>query len=242
MTAAMRGEWLKLRTVRSPKVLVAIAVLLTWLIAGLSTRDYDGSGRPVELVAGAGTLTLVLLLVLGVQMFAQEYRFGTIRTTFTAVPVRRRVVSAKVMVGAAVGGVTGALAVGGAALVTTIVLSSRGYDLPSNDRLAEVAIAYVIVGALAVVFGIGVGALTRNPAFGITLVLVLGLVVEPLVSVFTSADVARGFPLMSGFGAFPYSFAEGTAFTPWYVSALVFAAWSSLLVVGGGLMVERRDA
>lgn len=242
MIGAMRGEWLKLITVRSPKVLIAVALLSTWLIAGLGANDFEGGERTVDLLSGSGSLAVVLLLILGIQILAQEYRFGTIRTSFTAVPVRSRVIGAKVVVGAAVGGVTGAVVIASGALVSATILSSRGYTLAVDGRLLELVAGYAVVCALSVAFGIGIGAITRNPTFGITAVLLLTFLVEPLVTAFTGDAVSRWLPLTSLLGALPGFSNDGFTFTPWYISALVFAGWSALALVIGGLMVERRDA
>lgn len=237
----MRGEWLKLVTVRSPKVLVGISVATTWLIAGLSSGFYDGAQSELSLVASAGFLALMLVSVLGVQILAQEYRFSTIRTAFTAVPVRRRIVGAKVGVGAILGALTGAVAVGGAAAIVGVVLSVRGYSLPLDGSLVAVIVAATVVIGLAGVFGIGIGAVTRNPAFGITLVLLLALLVEPLVVGYSSPSVTRWLPMTSAFGAMSDT-DSAMVFTPWYLSALVFAGWSAAAVAIGGLIIAQRDA
>jgi ABC-2 type transport system permease protein len=240
--AVMHGEWVKLRTVRSPGVMVGLSLVLTWLIAGLSAGAHEDFDDPLLSLAGSAVLMAVLMLVLGVQLVAQEYRFGTIRTTFTAVPNRARVLAAKVLVGAAVGGATALASFVGALIAVQIVLTNRGYDLPMDGRVLDTAVGFVVVGALAVMFGIGVGAITRNPAFGIAVVLVVLFVLEPLIPVLTIEELAPWLPFTALGGSIPHH-ADGTqVFTPWYVSACVFGGWTALLLVVGGLLVDRRDA
>jgi ABC-2 type transport system permease protein len=239
----MRGEWIKLRTVRSPAVTVGLSVALTWLLAGLLAGDHQGPDPAIGTLSGSVILMAVLMLVLGVQLVAQEYRFGTIRTTFTAVPLRERVLVAKVLVGASVGAATALASFAGALVVVRIVLASRDHDLPIDGQVLDTALGFVVVGALAVAFGVAVGAITRNPAFGITVVLVALFVVEPLIPVFTIDEVARWLPLTSLGGSMPHNESDGLqVFTPWYVSALVFTGWTALLLVLGAVLTDRRDA
>jgi ABC-2 type transport system permease protein len=178
--------------------------------------------------------------VLGVQFIAQEYRFGTIRATFTAVPDRRWLLLAKVLFGIGIGLVTALLAVAGSLSVAAVVLNGQGRSIPLDARLFETITGYVLIAVISVGFGIGVGAITRNSALGITAVLVEMFVVESLVTVFVSEDLGSVLPFTASLAAIPEN-SGGSGLSPWFVAVLVYAAWGVGLLVIGAVIVERRD-
>ena len=96
-----------MRTVRSHVVIVIIAVafpvVLTALIVAL-TKEYDiGADLLTGSTTGASVLSALLIGSIGVLAFAQEHTFGTLRVSFAATPVRRRVMVAKTIVLGALG-------------------------------------------------------------------------------------------------------------------------------------------
>lgn len=241
MSALVRSEWIKFRSIRSSWALTGIAVALSLLVAGISANTIDRHQSTYEVVSTGSGFLIVLLLVLGIQSIAQEYRFGTIRSSLTAVPRRTSFVAAKVVFGAAVGAVVGLLAAAGSLLVASVVLSGRGRSLPFDDRAVETLVALVAIAALAVVFGLGVGALTRSSALGITAVLLLMFVAENLVTVFVSEDMGSVLPFTAAFAAIPTS-SMSNGIDPWWLALAVFAGWSVLVAVAGALAVEHRDS
>ena len=94
MMSIVRSEWLKLRTVRSNVTLAIVAILLPLAITLLTAvfikiRDVDDSTIPAVLL-GSGTMSVLLMGVVGVLVITQEYSQGTIRLTFAATPHRSR--------------------------------------------------------------------------------------------------------------------------------------------------------
>src|SRR5450759_3679119 len=87
---AARMEWIKLRTLRSVKwaLLVALAGMAGMagigIAAGFSTRNAHGDVTNNILAGGA--LGQVVFAVLGVLVMTSEYSSGTIRATLAAVP------------------------------------------------------------------------------------------------------------------------------------------------------------
>lgn len=239
MSALLRGEWIKFRSVRSTWVMVGLAVAIALVLAGISANSFDGR-HPAETLAVSSTFVVVLLLVLGVQFIAQEYRFGTIRATLTAVPDRKRLLLAKTMFGVAVGLATAVVAVAGSFAVASIVLSGDGRSIPIDARLAETICGYILIAGISVGLGIGVGAITRNPALGITAVLLDMFVLESLVTVFVSEGLGSVLPFTASFSAIPGQPGR-SGLSSWYVAVLVYAAWAVALLVIGGITVERRD-
>src|SRR5450759_5930164 len=84
---AARMEWIKLRTLRSVKwaLLVALAGRAgIGIAAGFNTRNAHGDVTNNILAGGA--LGQVVFAVLGVLVMTSEYSSGTIRATLAAVP------------------------------------------------------------------------------------------------------------------------------------------------------------
>src|SRR5215218_5933055 len=134
MTALVRAELLKLRTLRSTAYAAAGLLLLTLLTAGLAMGDAGSKGfsTPAELretILAIGYAAVFFLAVLGANAAAGEYRHRTISQRFLASPARRRVLLSKLVT-------YGIVALGTALVVTAVgaalgeaVASSKGYTL-----------------------------------------------------------------------------------------------------------------
>ena len=188
MTALVRAELLKARTTRAPYWLIAALVLVSGLAtAGAIGVDVvDDDARALGLVDAAES-TSILVMLLGILLVTNEYRHGTIVSTFLVEPARERVVVAKVLASAAV-------AIG-AALATTIVvlaiavpwLASRNEPLAFD---ADLAAAFARFGAsfvVAGIFGVAIGAAIRSQVGAIVTTFVWCLVAEPLLGVLGAA-------------------------------------------------------
>src|ERR1700729_2499104 len=102
-----RMEWIKLRSLRSTWLTLAIAVAASAGIA-LATGSSTTSGGMFVGNTLVGMLIGVLLIgVVGVLAITSEYTSGTVRATFAAAPRRLRVLAAKAAVVGAVALITG---------------------------------------------------------------------------------------------------------------------------------------
>jgi ABC-2 type transport system permease protein len=102
MMAAIRSEWIKLRTVRSTWVLLFVSIGLTVLlggIVGLARRNesLDFGDTALSLLTGM-VLSMFILGVSAVLLVSSEFRTGTIRPTLSAQPNRRIVFLSKLIV------------------------------------------------------------------------------------------------------------------------------------------------
>jgi ABC-2 type transport system permease protein len=185
---ALRSEWVKLRTVRSSAwsllLLVGISILFTTLLtSGSSTEGGSpghGGDNDIVMDSLAGVwFGAIAAAVLAVLVITSEYSTGMVRTTFAANPRRRTVLSAKTLV------VSGCVLVVG--LATSVacfqigqwILRGNGFNyeggypavtLADEEVLRAVLGTGVYLGLLAA-FALGVGAILRNTAGAITVVL-----------------------------------------------------------------------
>jgi len=189
LNAVVRMEWRKLRTVRSTWwILLVFAVAMV----GVAVMDADTgpaqpapSYDPTQNAFGGLALVQLAIGILGVLTLSSEFRTGSIRATFAAVPRRGRVLTAKATVLAAV-----TLAAGEAlafAAFAAFQIAAR-HGVP-HASLASPAVlrAVLFAGAYPCVIGLiglGLAAVIRHTAGAISaivgVVFVLPLVLLPL--------------------------------------------------------------
>jgi ABC-2 type transport system permease protein len=98
---AMAFEWIKIKSLRSTWWTLGACAALTIGLGMFSASMEDGKlglTGTVQSLYGAFPLGSVAMCVLGVLAATSEYGTGTIRTTFTAVPDRIRLLNAKTLV------------------------------------------------------------------------------------------------------------------------------------------------
>jgi ABC-2 type transport system permease protein len=183
------AELLKLRTTRVPYVLVGVAALASGLVAaaltGAGELDADQQDRPLALAQGAGFWG-VLATILGILVVTNEYRHGTIMTTFIAEPRRVRVLGAKLAT-SLIGGTT--LAIGAllaAAAVAVPWLALRDEPSIFTGQAFEAVGRLLLAFALSAALGAAVGAVIQNQVGAIITVFVWFLIIESIISVVAS--------------------------------------------------------
>jgi hypothetical protein len=187
MKDTIRSEWLKLRTTRTAKGLLAGTLALTAL-ASWGTLHETGPGAATS-VAGlplflvASWAVALLTVVLGIRSVTDEVRHGSLVPTLLATPDRRRVVLAKLAIVAGAGAAFGLAAV---ALGTTFAVGwtmAEGATLVlGGSALVVLALKMAAIGAAWAAIGLGVGFIVRHQVAAIVGALVYVFVVEDLVA------------------------------------------------------------
>lgn len=240
MMNQIRSEWIKLRSVRSSMIMLLLSLLLGVGVAALSALNTDDTNVEISGVLTGVQFATVIFTVLGVQIIGQEYRFNTIRTTFTATPRRGRVVTAKAVVLLVAVGVTSALLIAASIGAAAAISASKGYHLnldnPSTPRLL---IGTLAVSLLSAAFGYAMGCIARQPVAGIVIALVWSAVVEVTLSSLIKGS-ARWLPNLSASNLTAPTL-DQAAFSP-TVGGLYSATIIIALIFIGYVRISRLDA
>jgi hypothetical protein len=157
MTRLFAAEVLKLRTIRTPWGLALVAVGFGGLLAAAHIGSPPNGrrlapGYQFDLVLSAAFPAVLLALLLGMLLFTNEFRHGTISRTLLVTPRRPILVALKLMVGAAAGIGLALLAVATASVVAVIWLGIVDVPLQfgdAADAFWRSLLAAALVGALA---------------------------------------------------------------------------------------------
>ncbi|RGA06557.1 ABC transporter permease [Microbispora triticiradicis] len=194
MIDALAAEWLKLRTLRSTSVVlgvvavvVGLMALLAWYAAGLwdglppDQRDHLAVSSLPELTGMLGSLCLA---VLGVLAVSGEYATGMIRSTFTVMPSRGRVLAAKAAVLSVVAFCAGFAAILATYALGRLIIGDRAIRGQSTEPLARQLPLFLAMSLAIVMFallGLGLAAVTRSAVAAIAVLVAVWYVV-PLVA------------------------------------------------------------
>lgn len=168
MRAALAAESWKVRTTRTTTWLflamiglVLLAVLLHGF--GIPVRELADRPNQIRVLIAGETVGALFAALFGALSVTAEIRHGTIRPTFLASPVRRRVILAKAASALLVGALFGFVASVTAAAAGSAALSTRGIpvQLGLGDYVQLVA-GGAIASALWGAIGLGVGSLVRH--------------------------------------------------------------------------------
>jgi ABC-2 type transport system permease protein len=239
--AQIHSEWIKFRTVRSTVVLAIISVVGCVGVAIIAAAITDGALSVSTALVGV-QISSLFIMVLGVQIIGQEYRFATIRPTFSATPRRERVVIAKLVVVIATVAVAAVALIALSLAAAAMVSSMRG----NSFDLGESGNARVLIGTVAIlvingIFGFGIGCLVRQPIAGIVIVLVWVTVVESLIAGLVEG-AARWLPLFSMANVNAQSVSSNSGFMGPVLGALYGAAVALALVALGAVRIRSMDA
>ena len=258
MTAVLRAEWTKFRTVPGPGWLLVAAIVATAAVGAAAANAVSCPGGGCQVDPAKVSLTGIYLgqavvAIVAVTAVSGEYSTGMIRLTLTALPRRWQVLVAKVAVVGTATLVTGAVAVLASVLAGRLLLDGHGIDPAhgyatlslANGTALRAAAGSVLYLTLIALFGLGLATAIRDSAVSIGGVLGL-LYLFPIVAALVGdANWKRHLDQISPMTAGMYIQAttdlRSLPLTPWQGLG-VLAAWAAGALVVGGLLLRLRDA
>lgn len=249
LRAAIRSEWIKLRSVRSTAIFVGLATVIgvgMALILGkvVETDPYDHLPFTIgNTFLVSSWLTTLFAMVAGTLLFTTEVQHGTLAGALTSRPSKPILVAAKASVAAALGFAMGALGIVGG-LVGGVASGMDTGDM--SGAVPGVAWALVLT-TLASLLGLGVGLVVRHSAAAVTTVLVWALAVETLVRGIVSPTVFRLLPFTAAHGLLGTRAAADTPETLAAAlsnvqNAVVIGVWAAAAVAIGTAILIRQDS
>lgn len=250
MSAVIRSEWLKLRTIPLHLILWGIAAgfvfVITVLVAVLNGEPrFFLSSDLADLVGGTSIVAGLLVSVVSALAITSEFAHGTIRPTLAATPNRTRVFTAKALLLTAVAFVIGLVILWTSFLVGMIVFNVRDADIgvSGDDGTLAVLMGAPFLFAMLAMFGYGLGLLFRNSPAAVSVAILWPLLVETVLAGVLSVagvdDPVRFLPYQSAFALAvtdPDGLVNGRV-----GGGLFFGVVVALLVVIGIAVNNRRD-
>lgn len=248
-------ERIKLFSTRSPWWCIALAAVLaiglTALIFGLTPPASEGGIDVNTSLTQAGfQFAQMVILVMATIAVTTEYRFGTVRATFTAVPNRTKAMLAKTAVVALISGLAGEVISFTAWGVANLIKPSA--DLSINTAPEWRAVAGVgLLYAIGAVIAISVGALIRQTAGAVAILLIWALLVELFGILRLIPRVGDDITNWLPFNAGSYFIAAGNSTGGAVVPDMPYGPWGGLayfagialaFLVAALVVVEKRDA
>jgi ABC-2 type transport system permease protein len=202
--AALAAEWIKLRSLRSMRLIPLLgAIACIWLAVGETRSNGTGWARldaaqraqfdPLVTNFNFDVLGILMFGVLGALVATNEYGSGLIRTTLAATPQRGLILAAKAVLAALV---SFALAV---VIVFTAFFTGQGILAGAHAPHVSLGDHYALAHLLGTVYymtaagliGLFTGVLVRSAAAAITSIFGLLLVLPVLANRITPDAVTR---------------------------------------------------
>ena len=249
MTALVRAELLKMRTVQMTAWLFAatmVVVVLEVLAFVLDAGEGSGPGQrdDPQLLAHAvasASAGEIIVLVLGILVLTHELRFGTATSTFLVTPRRGHVVTAKMTAMSLVGLGFALVSMLVAVPLSVVLIRARDGIVQWDGRVFEVLAAVILVMAVYGPLGIAIAALVRNQIAAIAGSLTWVFIVEGTLAALLP-EVAQWTPGGATGGVLQIgSWADTEHMLPPWLSALVLLGWCALFAVVGARSALRRD-
>jgi len=245
------AEWIRLRTLRSAKYLLAAVVLVIIGLAAVAAvgsatgavpdPDDGGSDRLGGALVGISSVEL-LVAALGVLVVSSEYASGAIASTFAAVPRRVPVILAKAAVTAGTVFAVSLVAVLSAFALSSAVLAGDGgspsIGAPGVSRALFGAAAYL---AVLTSWGVAFGWLLRSTAGAMGAMFAL-LYLLPALGLLLPRDVSEHVvPLLPSNAGAAVMQLDGTSFPAPWIGLALFALYAAVALMAAVARVLRRD-
>jgi ABC-2 type transport system permease protein len=188
--ALVHAELIKLRSTRMTAMLLSATLGLVMLTIATNVPGvFGGTGllslddpRLFAIVVGVGFgVPQVMMALLGVLAFTQEFRYGTASSTYLSEPRRTRVLIAKWLSLGLTSVVITIVTLAASVPFSIMLIRSQGGEVIVGAQLWQtVSAAFAAMAAYGVI-GVAIGALVRNQIAGVVGVLVWMLAVEQIV-------------------------------------------------------------
>jgi len=245
---ALRGEWIKVSSLRSNRLILAstpvIGILLSWILATFVKvdPDTDVAFNIGETFIFSTWLTTVLATIVGTLLFTSEVQHGTITTTVAAQPARWVTVAAKSTIAAGFGLAMGALGMIGG--LSGAVLG--GLERGDTSDMTTKALWGLLLAALAPLLGLGIGMILRHSAAAVSILLIWVFVLENLIRTLIPANVHRFLPFSAANGLLGTATGTGSpemiaADLSRVQDAFLFGGYAAVALAVGTVLLYRRD-
>lgn len=257
MSATLRAEWTKLRTLPSTGWLlvgaVAVTVAVSTIVAAAWHVNAGTTADPTKLSLAGVQIGQVVIAVLAVLAVSEEYNTGMIRTSLSAMPHRLTLLIAKAANLAGLTVPAGLIAVAGCLLAGRLLLPdaginpAHGYALISLDDgpTLRAATGSVIYLALIALLSLGVATAIRDTAASIGAM--LGLLYLPPIAAQVVQDptwrqhLEQIAPTTAGLAIQATTEVHNQPIGPW-AGLGVLAAWTAIALLIAAVLLKARDA
>jgi ABC-2 type transport system permease protein len=248
--SAVLAEWIKLRTLWSTPITLALTVLfgagLSLLLGSTDPGRTQGDFDPLFMAFYGVTLAQIPLVVFVVLAVGSEYRSGMIRASLAAVPRRGLFLAAKAVTVFAFLAVTSAVTVAVAFTLSQTALGSWGVS-PGEEGVPAAIVGAWLHLVLIGLFALGFATLVRSPtvALGVLLPLLL-LGSQGLGNIPVVRRVTQYLPDQLGWVVMHLAGSQDDPrwardYGPWTGLALL-ALWAAAALGAGYVALRRRDA
>ena len=141
---------------------ISVMALMSVLDPGHSAATFDKPFHEQTFVLITSLLTRILILVLGIRAITDEFRHGTVVSTFLLTPNRRQVLTAKAITVAAAGAGLALLAWTVMVTAAGVTAASAGATLQFDAGAWRSLVGTMVAGAAWGVIGLGFGTLIRS--------------------------------------------------------------------------------
>ena len=225
MVNTRAGFWLQV----AMPALTVVVVVARLLVGGPADHTFQG-------VLDAGMQPAAILLpVLGILLVTSEWSQRTGLITFTLVPVRSRVLSAKLI--ASIVRANAMLAMSVSIVAVGVLVSSPGAEGTWSDAASLIGQSAVYLTAMMLV-GLGFGAILMAATPAIVLLFALPMAWMAVVSLSAFSDVAPWVDHASAMGQMTVSVMSATQ---WAHAGTSLAIWMVLPLLIGARRITRRE-
>jgi ABC-type transport system involved in multi-copper enzyme maturation permease subunit len=236
----LNAELIKVRTTRTFLALTGAGVGISLVVIILTGILGDNFSHRDLRDAFSGDFTPLFVLLLGAIGMAGEWRHKTITSTVLAAPERAKLMAAKAIAYAIAGIVLSLVVTLVVMAVGTLIVASRDFSTLPVSTLLDILWRNLVVAAFLGSLGVFVGALIRNPA-GAIVVLLADLFILENVLLGLVPDVWKFMPLGGiGQAVQDVHFGDEELLAPG-IGVLLMIAWTAIFYAAAAVTFKSRD-